>query len=148
MTFRTFLESSSDEIKNCQLIFSHLCSCKLKPVSMKLRDYVAIWSVDIGLFQASRDSYVLTFHQARHAYPTENLESRARAPRVWAGGTGRPRGRWLLLGVKPPRETEKSSSVEEEDTLPSIEAAAMKRKSWMIDMKRLKTGLQQVVRGL
>ena len=92
--------------------FSHLCSCdcvscKLKPVSMKLRDYVAIWSVDMGSFQAYRGSYVLAFHQARHAHPTENLESRARAPRVWAGGTGRPRGRWLLLGVKPPSRNRK-----------------------------------------
>ena len=74
----------------------------------------------------------------------------ARAPRAGAGGTGRPGGWCLLLRVTPPsrHRSEKSSSVEEEDTLPSIEAAAMKRKSWMIDMKRLKTGLQQVVRGL
>ena len=87
--------------------FSHLCSCdcvscKLKPVSMKLRDYVAIWSVDMGSFQAYRGSYVLALHQARHAHPTENLESRAWAPRTGAGGTGRLRGRWLMLGVTPP----------------------------------------------
>ena len=85
----------------------------------------------------------------RHAHPIENLESRARAPRAGAGGTtGRHKGWCLLLQLRHPRETEKSSSVEEEDTLPSIEAAAMKRRSWVIDMKRLKTGLQQVVRGL
>ena len=95
-------------------------------------------------------SYVLAFHQARHAHPTENLESRARAPRAGAGGTGRPSPEdgVCCYELRHPRETEKSSSVEEEDTLPSIEAAAMKRRSWVIDMKRLKTGLQQVVRGL
>ena len=74
---------------------------------MKLRDYVAFRFVDMGSFQAYRGSYVLAFHQARHAHPTENLESRARAPRAGAGGTGRPRGWCLLLRVTPPSRNRK-----------------------------------------
>ena len=83
MKWRIFWESSSDEIKNCQLL-------------------------PFGSFQAYRGSYVLAFHQARHAHPTQNLESRARAPRAGAGGTpGRHRGWCLLLRVTPPSRNRK-----------------------------------------